>query len=118
MELLPVRGIELWWLVWEVLEKGGGELELVLVNGGPVLELGLAIAQRTRGEGEEGQQWQGDREGRQGRAAAERRGGTAATRATHVVRRCRGQFGLGDPGKISGRYTRRERRERRKFQEI
>jgi len=66
VELLPVRGIELWWLVWEVLEEGGGELELVLVNGGPVLELGLAIAQRTSGEGEEGRQWQGAREGRQG----------------------------------------------------
>ena len=44
----------------------GGELELELVNGGPVLELGLAIAQRTSGEGEEGRQWQGAREGRQG----------------------------------------------------
>jgi len=26
------------------------------------------------------------------------------TRNARVVRRCRGQFGLGDPGKISGRY--------------
>jgi len=43
----------------------GGELELELVNGGPVLELGLAIAQRTSGEGEEGRQLQGAREGRQ-----------------------------------------------------
>ena len=45
----------------------GGELELELVNGGSVLELGLAIAQRTSGEGEEGS----------GRAAAEGRGGNA-----------------------------------------
>ena len=44
----------------------GGELELELVNGGPVLELGLAIAQRASGEGEEGRQWQGAREGWQG----------------------------------------------------
>ena len=42
-----------------------------------------------------------------GRAAAEGRGGTSATRDTRnarVVRRCRGQFDLDDPGKISGRY--------------
>jgi hypothetical protein len=41
-------------------------------------------------------------------AAEEGRGGTAATRDTwnaRVVRRCGGQFGLGDPGKISGRYN-------------
>jgi len=44
----------------------GGELELELVNGGPVLELGWAIAQRESGEGEEGRQWQGAREGWQG----------------------------------------------------
>jgi len=48
----------------------GGELELELVNDGPVLELGLAIAQRASGEGEEGRQWQGAREGRQGGQAA------------------------------------------------
>ena len=34
----------------------GGELELELVNGGPVWELGLALAQRASGEGEEGRQ--------------------------------------------------------------
>jgi len=52
---------------------------------------------RGRRKGEEG-------EG-SGRAAAEGRGGTAATRDTrnaHVVRRCRGQIGLGDPGKYWG----------------
>ena len=53
----------------------GGELELELVNGGPVLELGLAITQRASGEGEEGS----------GRAAVEGRGGNAG----HAERRRR-----------------------------
>ena len=68
----------------------------------------VAEAGQTSGHGAhtEHSRAEGGKDG-SGRAAAEGRGGTAATRDTRnarVVRRCRGQFGLGDPGKISGRY--------------
>ena len=74
-----------------------------MAGGSELFELVRALLEKEEG----GREAERERERGSGRAAVEGRGGTSATRDTRnagVVRRCRGQFGLGDPGKISGRY--------------